>query len=283
MPTIPAIRPWSMESWPSDGPTVRSSMIRSGAGRAPALRTSARSEASDICEPRISMDPRFRIRPSTEGALTTSPSSTIAIRSFMWAGGDLLEGAAAEAVEFEDHLGLVELGVPGGGGLLQLVAGQEGTLLEHEELVIEAAGLRHRVHPPLQADVPRQRSLELVEGQVDLDLFDVLFVDVVADHPRLSVGSPREEKSREGTQQVAVLLFGLCRRVGGGLRIRSGIGCGAVAGLGSIIRFGEEEKLRRKLLGLLRLGFRRPGPSESPPPGPSRWLDPAGAAHPGPP
>jgi len=34
-PTIPARMPSLIESWPSDGPMVRSSMIVSGAGSAP--------------------------------------------------------------------------------------------------------------------------------------------------------------------------------------------------------------------------------------------------------
>ena len=41
-----AIMPWRMESAPSDGPTVRSSRICTGAGSAPARRTMARSRAS---------------------------------------------------------------------------------------------------------------------------------------------------------------------------------------------------------------------------------------------
>jgi hypothetical protein len=79
---IPAIMPWSIESCPSEAPTVRSSMIRSGAGQ----RTGAQDEGevarllhvgrpSSIC-------PRAPIRERTTGALTTSSSRTIAIRSF---------------------------------------------------------------------------------------------------------------------------------------------------------------------------------------------------------
>ena len=44
-PTM-AIIPWRMESAPSDGPTVRSSRMVTGAGSAPARSTMARSRAS---------------------------------------------------------------------------------------------------------------------------------------------------------------------------------------------------------------------------------------------
>src|ERR1051325_10346282 len=45
-PTMPARIPSLIESCPSDGPMVRSSMMVSGAGRAPAFSTSAKSCAS---------------------------------------------------------------------------------------------------------------------------------------------------------------------------------------------------------------------------------------------
>jgi len=42
------LKPFSIESFPREGPTVLSSMILTGAGRAPALRTMARSRASSV-------------------------------------------------------------------------------------------------------------------------------------------------------------------------------------------------------------------------------------------
>src|SRR3972149_2461619 len=46
-----AMIPWRIESAPSDGPTVRSSRIFTGAGRAPALRTLAGAAASSVVKP----------------------------------------------------------------------------------------------------------------------------------------------------------------------------------------------------------------------------------------
>ena len=42
------LNPFSMESFPREGPTVLSSNISTGAGRAPALKTIARSRASSM-------------------------------------------------------------------------------------------------------------------------------------------------------------------------------------------------------------------------------------------
>ena len=53
-PTMPAVTPRRIESAPSDGPTVRSSMTRTPAGSDPARRLSAKSAASCI---RRSRDP----------------------------------------------------------------------------------------------------------------------------------------------------------------------------------------------------------------------------------
>ena len=47
-PTYMEISPFLIESAPREGPTVRSSMILTGAGRAPARRTIARSCASSV-------------------------------------------------------------------------------------------------------------------------------------------------------------------------------------------------------------------------------------------
>ena len=47
-PTMKELMPCRMESWPRDGPTVRSSTISTGAGSAPARRMIARSRASLI-------------------------------------------------------------------------------------------------------------------------------------------------------------------------------------------------------------------------------------------
>ena len=53
--------------------------------------------------------------------------------------GHPLELAPAASIELEEDLRLVELGIARGGGVLELVAGQEGVVLEHPELPIEAA------------------------------------------------------------------------------------------------------------------------------------------------
>src|SRR6202008_558211 len=83
IPTIPAIFPLTMESEPSEGPTLRSSTMCSGAGRAPARSTSASSEASSMVALPSSICPRVLMAPLITGAVNTRSSSTIAILSPM--------------------------------------------------------------------------------------------------------------------------------------------------------------------------------------------------------
>ena len=47
-PTINDVTPWLIESWPSEGPTVRSSTISTGAGSAPA-RNTIRITSYNVC------------------------------------------------------------------------------------------------------------------------------------------------------------------------------------------------------------------------------------------
>ena len=70
--------PFSIESWPRPGPTVRSSMMVSGAGSAPARSRMARSLAACTVKlPEIWPEPP-RIGSRITGAEITSLSSTMA-------------------------------------------------------------------------------------------------------------------------------------------------------------------------------------------------------------
>ena len=72
--------PFSMESFPREGPTVKSCRVLSGAGRAPALSTTAKSLASSVVNvPLITARPPL-MRSLIVGAEYTFPSNTIAIR-----------------------------------------------------------------------------------------------------------------------------------------------------------------------------------------------------------
>ena len=80
-----AVRPISTESRPRDGPTVRSSMISTLAGRAPARRTMARSLASSLVRLPVMMERPLAILVWITGAEYTAPSRTMARRSPMCA------------------------------------------------------------------------------------------------------------------------------------------------------------------------------------------------------
>ena len=169
--------------------------------------------------------------------------------------GHLLERPAAPAVQFEEHLGLVELLVPAGRRVLELVAGEEGVLLEHVELPVEAAAQRQRVHSPLQTDVPGQRPLELRQRQEGHGVLHLRGVHVVADLPLLSVRIAAVEQPGERSQvQLLLLLLGLSKAVGGD-RLSPFRGRGTVPGPDRIARIGEEQVFDRGLFGLRHLGF----------------------------
>ena len=72
--------PFRMESAPSDGPTVRSSRIWTGAGRAPARRMMARSRASSAVNPPEIWACPEGIRSRITGAELTLPSRMMASR-----------------------------------------------------------------------------------------------------------------------------------------------------------------------------------------------------------
>ena len=72
--------PLSIESCPSDGPTVRSSRMFTGAGSAPARRTIARSVASSIVKEPVIWACPPEIRSWITGAEWTMPSRTMARR-----------------------------------------------------------------------------------------------------------------------------------------------------------------------------------------------------------
>ena len=77
-PIIRANIPASIESWPKSGPTVRSSIIFNGAGRAPDLKSKARSVADwKVKSPLICPEPPI-IASLITGALIIFPSNTIA-------------------------------------------------------------------------------------------------------------------------------------------------------------------------------------------------------------
>ena len=77
-PTNPAFLPSVTESNPKLGPTLRSSMIFKGAGRAPALSKTASSFAVSIVKfPEITPEPAI-IGSLMVGALNTLSSKTIA-------------------------------------------------------------------------------------------------------------------------------------------------------------------------------------------------------------
>ena len=80
--------PLSMESWPREGPTVRSSRMLTGAGSAPARRTMARSLASSMVKDPViwACPPEITRRPSgcgargwTQAAWRTKSSSSMDI------------------------------------------------------------------------------------------------------------------------------------------------------------------------------------------------------------
>ncbi len=70
--------PLLMESWPRDGPTVRSSRITTGAGSAPARSTMARSLASSMVKVPVICAWPPEIFSWMTGAEWTTPSSTMA-------------------------------------------------------------------------------------------------------------------------------------------------------------------------------------------------------------
>jgi hypothetical protein len=73
-------RPLRIESAPSEGPTVRSSSTCTGAGRAPARSTMARSVASAEVNPPVIWARPEGMRSRICGAEWTLPSSTMARR-----------------------------------------------------------------------------------------------------------------------------------------------------------------------------------------------------------
>ncbi len=78
VPIRAAVRPFLTESDPSDGPTVRSSMMWTGAGSAPARSTIERSFEVWMSKlPVIDASPPV-MRSRITGAEFTLPSSTIA-------------------------------------------------------------------------------------------------------------------------------------------------------------------------------------------------------------
>src|SRR6266481_2494377 len=68
-----AMRPWRIESAPSDGPTVRSSSTVTGAGSAPARSTMARSRASSIVKVPVMTARPPGMRVLHAGALVEEP------------------------------------------------------------------------------------------------------------------------------------------------------------------------------------------------------------------
>ena len=77
-PMMQAILPARIESAPRSGPTVRSSRMVSGAGKAPARSSNARSFASTVVKlPEMMPEPPM-IGSRMTGALMTLPSSTMA-------------------------------------------------------------------------------------------------------------------------------------------------------------------------------------------------------------
>ncbi len=119
-----------MESCPREGPTVLCSMILTGAGKAPALRTMARSLASSM-----SKRPVIWALPSGNPLLDDGGRVNIVVQddgqSLLHIGaGDLLEKPGADVIKLHGHIGLMELGIEGHPRILDHITRHQGLLFQ---------------------------------------------------------------------------------------------------------------------------------------------------------
>src|SRR5579884_3950706 len=160
-PTIPARIPSAMESLPSDGPMVRSSTIVSGAGRAPARSTRARSCASCSGLLPSSICPCWPIWLLMTGgwpctAVQDDRHVVVDVPS-----GLALENPPAAPGQGEGDQRLVRERVARRGRLLELLAGDDRAVFHGVERAVGARRPRYHLGAPPQLDAPWHQALDL--------------------------------------------------------------------------------------------------------------------------